>query len=1041
MQNSANPRILKEGLLREFRETHACDNLFSLRPAPVHWFIPYRPSIVLVATLWVLGCFSTATVTAQEPAATPSQVSEDRAGDDDQAKLEEQVKGIFKNSCYGCHGAEKQESELNLSTAAGIVEGSESGPVLVPGEPEESLLFELVREGLMPPDEKQRLPKDEVEAIRKWIEAGAKLTGALDASSRQVTSHAIIPLMHLRCTVCHGLRRQEAGLDLRTKASMLKGGKSGPAMVPGDPSQSLLLKRILAEEMPPRDRLVEVSIKVIEAQEIELLTKWIDGGAPEAPAVPDAPSTDPDLLVTDEDRQFWSFRPPEKPPIPQVRDAARVRNPVDAFVLEKLEKQGLSLSPETDRLTLLRRATFDLTGLPPEPDEIVAFLADTTPNAYERLLDRLLASPLYGERWGRYWLDLAGYADSEGKREQDVVRLYAYRYRDYVIRAFNADKPYDRFLTEQIAGDELADYESAEVVTEEMYDNLVATGFLRMAPDDTLANITNFVPNRLEVVADQIQVLGSAVMGLTMQCCRCHSHKFDPIPQRDYYRFLAVFKGAFDEHDWLKPQKAGLRSPVPSDQQRSLGYVTTAEREGWLASEGRLTARIQELSNALNEKQNTLQAKYRDERLACLPAVLHDDLRKMLDTPAAERTEVQNYLAEKFEKHLRLDSDELKKLDAPFKQLAEESQKQIDSLEARRLPEPKIRALWDRGEPSPTYLLRRGNYLTPGRLVGPGVPSVLTDGKTPFEVLPPWPGAKKTGRRLALARWLTKPDHPLTARVMANRIWTHHFGRGIVTTPANFGKAGARPTHPELLDWLAVEFPRQGWSIKAMHRLIMTSSTYRQSSKIGPEHEKLDPENRLFSRTSLRRLDAEAIRDTLFVVSGQLNVAPFGPPDLVTVRSDGLITANGTARGWRRSIYVRSRRKELPTLLENFDLPQMNPNCTQRSESTVATQALHLLNNKMVRDLADDFAARVRREAGGKRERQIERMYAIALARRPSTREKSLALETLARIQTEWQAKLAGPPAPETARQEAANRALGNLCHAIINSAEFLYLD
>jgi hypothetical protein len=625
--------------------------------------------------------------------------------------------------------------------------------------------------------------------------------------------------------------------------------------------------------------------------------------------------------------------------VPAVRDLAKVRNPIDAFILKKLETKGLSLAPEADRLTLLRRASFDLTGLPPTPAEAEAFQADRSPDAYEKLIDRLLASPHYGERWGRYWLDLAGYADSEGKREQDLPRPHAWRYRDYVLRAFNADKPYDRFLLEQLAGDELADYEHAPEITQEIYDNLVATGFLRMTPDATWANITGFVPDRIEVVADEIEVLGSAVLGLTMKCARCHSHKFDPIPQRDYYRLVAVFKGAYDEYDWLKPDVRPGIGPVSQDPLggRLLPFVTTAERRAWEKTKG------------------------------------------------------------------------------------------------KGGPQPRIQALWDRGEPSPTYIYRRGDPLRPGQLVGPGVPSVLTDGKTPFEVKPPWPGAKQTGRRLAFARWLTQPDHPLTARVMVNRLWKHHFGSGIVPTLANFGKVGARPTHPELLDWLAREFVRRGWSIKQMHRLMMTSATYRQGSAVTDVHDRLDPDNTQQSRMPLVRLDAEALYDTLLFVSGRLDGTMFGPGDAVQVRPDGLATPAGTAKGWRRLVYVRQQRKQIPTHLENFDFPQMNPNCVERRPSTVAPQALYLLNNGMIQQLAEAFAGRVRREAGTEPARQVECVYRLALGRPPNDEERRLGLEALTRLTEQWAAK--------AGRDAAGRQALTTYCHALLNSAAFLYVD
>lgn len=891
---------------------------------------------------------------------------------------EDTVGKIIADKCVRCHNPETRKAGIDLTTPEGILLGGESGRIVQASQPDESLLFQMIDADEMPPEDEAHLTQSQKDSIRNWLTAGARFRQKV-AVEPAVTHHDILPILHLRCVVCHGGRRKEADLDLRTTESILAGGKSGPAAVPGDPDQSLIVQRVHAEEMPPRRKLVAVSVKPMETLELQRLSKWIQLGLPRTQRRNDEDAMIRDSLITDDDRSFWSFRTPQRPTVPRVESNDRVRNPVDAFILRKLEAQGLSLSADADRTTLLRRAYLDLTGLPPDPEDIEAFLRSTDPNAYERVIDRLLESRHYGERWGRYWLDIAGYADSEGAQNEDRVRPHMYRYRDYVIRSFNDDKPYSRFLHEQIAGDELADYEHAEVIDQQLYDNLVATGFLRTAPDRTFANITNFVPDRLEVIADEIDVLGTAVLGLTLKCARCHSHKFDPIPQQDYYRLTAVLKDAYDEHDWLKSQGP-----------RTLPHVTTQERQKFEQHEKQITNEITALQEQLRLKKEA----------------------------AAD---------------LQLD----KSKESQLKTDCEALERQIKDLEAKRWPEPRIRALWSRGQPSPTYVLKRGNYLTAGRPVEPGVPSVLSREESRFEVQPPWPNATATGRRLALARWLTAPDHPLTARVIVNRIWQHHFGTGIVTTPGNFGKAGALPTHPDLLDWLATEFVRRGWSIKAIHRLILNSSTWRQSSLATNKSIQRDADGTLYSRAPLRRLQAEVLRDTLLFVSGQLDDTPYGPADPVQLHPDGLVTSHRSERGWRRSIYVLQRRTQIPTLLENFDYPQMGPNCVQRSESLVAPQALHLMNNRMVFQLAEHFADRVRSEAGDDQSAQVERVYLRAFGRRPTTDELAVASEALGEFARNWADQKHDDAGDET----PARQALVTWCHAMLNLAEFLYVD
>ncbi len=965
---------------------------------------------------------------AQSPPANPDKT----------VPFETSVLPIFEASCVACHGSALKMRELDLSTFAGVIKGGDDGPVVTPGKPQDSRLYEMVEKGVMPKGGKPLAPS-QIAAIREWIETGARSSSATpEHSIGAVTEDDVLPIFLLRCSPCHGARRQEGGLALHTRAAIFEGGKSGRAMVPGKPDDSLIVQKLRSGEMPPKLGLDEISTKRITKAEIDRVAAWIAQGAPQGKPA-DAQTGAPDPLVSDKDRQFWAFQAPRRPAEPSIKNRDRVRNPIDVFVLSKLEVKGLSLSPEASKLTLVRRAYFDLTGLPPSPAEAQAFLADSQPDAYEKMIDRLLASPRYGERWGRDWLDLSGYADSEGgKLAADPVRPVAWRYRDYVIRSFNADKPYDRFLLEQFAGDELIDYEHAPIVTAEMMDNLIATGFLRMGPDSTNDRSTNSVEDRLDVIADEMDIVGSGILGLTIRCARCHSHKYDPLPQRDYYRMVDIFKGAFDYYDWQMPQKdplAKIATPI-----RYLPYVSPGatplqllkEQEAWELANSETDRKVAELKEALEQKALPIRKKLIDQRLAQQPAGIQEDLRRVLDTPADKRDSVQKYLAEKFEKVLKVEPTELRAADPAYAQAADDTERQIKLLEFQKLPEPKIRALWDRGEPSPTYISRRGDPANPGPRVGPGVPSVLTDGKTAFVPQPPFPGSTSTGRRLAFAKWLIAPDHPLTARVFVNRMWARHFGTGIVKSLGNFGRTGTPPSNPELLDWLATEFVQRGWSIKALHRLMMTSSTYRQNSTVTAALEKSDPDNVLLSRMPLKRMDAEPLYDSLLMISGRLDDDRYGPPEPVQVRDDGLVTPIATDKGWRRSVYLAERRTEPTTLLESFDLPPMSPNCLERNTSTVAIQALHLLNNSMVENLAETFAQRVRKEVGEEPEKQIERTYWIALSRPPTEDEKAESLQALRRFKS-MQASAESAVADQ--------KALASLCHALVNSAAFLYID
>ncbi len=927
-----------------------------------------------------------------------------RAGE--QVVFEDAVAEILADHCVDCHNPSKRRGELDLSSAEGLVRGGESGAAFHAGDPEKSHLLELLKSGEMP-KKGDPLSPQKIEAIEHWITGGAQFRKAPQLAEEEVHQHDVLPIVLLRCAACHGPRLQQGGLDLSTAVAIKAGGNSGPALIPGDPDQSPMIQRIESEACPPQDLLLKFFVKRPPESEVLTLRKWIAAGAPVKDIAPDVATEEPDPLVTNEDRQHWAFQPPH----------AADDGSIDQFVGAKLQVAGLGFSPEADRDTLIRRAYLDLIGMPPSLAEWQQWRSREDEGWFPAMIDHLLASPHYGERWGRYWLDIAGYSDSEGGTSADPVREVAWKYRDYVIQSFNEDKPYDRFLLEQLAGDELIDYEHAPEITQEMVDNLIATGFLRMGMDQTGSRTMNFVPERLGVIGDAINVLGSGVMGLTMDCVRCHSHKYDPIPQRDYYRLKAVFQGALDEFDWM------------SFKTRSLEIATEEQRRKHAEVNPALEAELKSLTNELKRATRYLQMELLMQHYPELSEEERETTVNALRKADNQLTRPEKILVEKY-----LKADLLPEPQQPATVLA--GRERVAHLELEMLrtrnqmvPPLAIRALWDRGQPSPTYILQRGEHNKPGRLVGPGVPSALTDGQTPLEVAPPFGEGGPTGRRLAFAKWLTQPDHPLTSRVMVNRIWYHHFGSGLVRTLENFGVQGDTPSHPELLDWLAVEFTKRDWSIKDMHRLIMNSRTYRQSSRVTDSHLEKDPQNRLVSRMPLRRMNAEALRDSLLFVSGQLEDSAGGPPDPVTVDRNGLVSVIPTTDGgWRRSVYLQYRRTEIPTMMDTFDYPEMGPNCVSRSISTVSPQSLLLMNNLHVRELAAAFADRVESIAGPDSARdQVEAVYQLALSRYPSSEEMQIGVDALRELEAAWNGSGDGP--------------LVSYCHTILNSAAFLYID
>lgn len=934
------------------------------------------------------------------------------AADDGPPIFETDVQPILRQRCGKCHSSEVRKGGLNLSSMADVRRGGESGESAVSDSLDESLMWILIDGGDMPPADQPDLTDNEVDVIRRWLVGGAKSHAPVSTPKQSLTQHDVIPILLLRCATCHGARRKQGGVDLRTPASALSGGNSGPAFVPGDPDASLMIQRIESEACPPRDLLLKFFVKRPPAAEVRKLRDWIAAGGPEVNVPPDIATTEPDPLVTEEDRQHWAFRSPQ---------SSFEQTSIDDFISARLTDAGLKLAPEADRDVLIRRAYLDLTGLPPSVADWHRWHSLESSDWYLRLIDELLASPHYGERWGRYWLDVAGYADSEGGVSADPVRQVAWKYRDYVIRSFNSDKPYDRFLLEQIAGDELLDHEHAPAVTEQMVENLVATGFLRMGIDQTGSRTMNFVPERLGVIGDAITVVSSGLMGLTMGCARCHSHKYDPIPHRDYYRFKAIFQGALDEHDWL------------TFKNRSLSVDTPARKDAVARLNPPLAAQIKKLEAQLKTARTTVQTELLRQHYPNQSGDDRSETLRALKIADNNRTLPQRILVEMLQKVEVLDDAQQPQPVVAARHLVRDLENEIASIRRQMEPPLTIRALWDRGEPSPTYVLRRGEHNKPGQLVGPGVPSVLTDGRTPFAVRPPFPdGTTKTGRRLAFARWLTEPDHPLTARVMVNRVWYHHFGAGLVESLENFGVKGSPPTHPGLLDWLAVEFVRREWSVKQLHRLIMTSRTYRQSSRVTAEQQRLDPQNKRLSRMPLRRMDAEALRDSLLFVAAKLDDQPGGPPDPVSVDNNGLVSVMPTPDGrWRRSIYLQYRRTEIPSLMATFDYPEMGPNCLNRSVSTVSPQSLMLLNNDHVHELASAFArhvqASVADDSGADTASTVDMVYQMALSRLPTKPERQLGQQTLTELVVAWNGD--------------ADAALETYCHTILNSAAFIYVD
>ena len=835
------------------------------------------------------------------------------------------------------------------------------------------------------------------------------------------------PILEKNCLSCHGETTQ-GRLDLRTRETAVKGGARGSDIVPGDATASRLYRRVAGLERPSMPAQAEP----LSAEQIAAIKTWIDQGAawgsstltstgkPSAAAL----AALENRVITTEERNYWAFKLPVKGPLPAVDDT-NLTSPVDRFLEEARRERGLKPGPRADQYTLVRRAYLDLLGVPPTPAQVDAFVNDRSPNAWERLIDTLLASPHYGERYGRMWLDVARYADSAGF-EYDMHRPNAWRYRDYVIKSFNEDKPYDRFLVEQIAGDEM-DGKTG--------DSLVATGFLRMGPRVLFREKDN-PERRYDYLDEIIGTIGKGTLGLTVNCARCHHHKFDPISQKDYYAIEASLFGYVETEVPLAPK---------------------AEADAYLAKNREIDGRIAELKTQIEGIERPYRSTLQLDRIK---RQFPDHIVQAVLKPESERTPGDTLLVAQVLKAASVSAAQVDRVLPPEKLLEKKDlTTRITALDKERpAPLPMAEIVTDgdyrssplgegddtvscpkcrvpvpgagsylhtgpgRYEAPPSYFLIRGDVESHGSLMKPGFIDVITFGNPPTDI--PRPDGHTSGRRLALAQWIASPQNPMTARVIVNRLWQKHFGRGIVATLENFGKMGERPTHQELLDWMAVELMTNQWSLKRINKLMMMSSAYQMASAFEDESDsKADPENAYLWRFRPQRLDAEIVRDSMLAAGGNINLDVGGEPIFPNVPKDILAgqyrgkwvnTPEGPA-AWRRGVYVYRRRSLPYPMFDTFDHPDMNVTAGARHVSTVPTQALTLLNNPFVLSQAEFLANRVRQEASDP-ESQARLAYRIALARPATAAEIRIGAELIAK------------------------QSLASFAHVVLNLDEFLYM-
>jgi hypothetical protein len=795
----------------------------------------------------------------------------------------------------------------------------------------------------------------------------------------------VLPLLKAHCLKCHGAdpNKVKGGLDLTTRALALQGGDTGPAVDLADPAKSLLLEAVLhtkeGYEMPPGKKL--------PAADIATLTRWVKAGLPWTPGKDDAATQRP-VTPKRPDMGYWAYQPVKRPAVPAVKNPGWVKTPIDAFILAELEAKGLKPVGPAAKAALVRRAYYDLLGLPPSPEQVDAFVTDRSADAWPRLIDQLLASPHYGEKWGRHWLDVVRFAETNGY-ERDGPKPFAWKYRDYVIRSFNADKPFDRFIKEQIAGDEL-DRENPDAV--------IATGFYRLGLwDDEPADPDLALYDGFD---DFVTTVGQGFLGMSLNCARCHDHKADFFPQADYYKLVAFFRDIRPYSDTRDVRSRSNLTDITPKAKRATYEGELKERE----------AKLDELAAAM--------VKIEDAAIKKMPA---EDQRA---SEGPDRPQVVKKVPDF--------------LDPAGKREYARLKRQAEELRRKPLPSQEFALSVNQCYVTPpeTQVLIRGNPGAKGKPVAPGFPTVFN---LPDPVIPAASEtARSSGRRTVLANWLASADNPLTARVWVNRVWQYHFGRGIVPTPNDFGKLGEKPSHPALLDWLASDLVANGWTLKRLHRLIMLSSVYQLAADADAANLKADPANALRWRFDMRRLTAEEVRDSILAATGGLDRTQFGPsvyPTIPKAVLDGISFPDKNAH-WptsppdkqnRRSVYVFVKRSLQVPILNAHDQADTDSTCPVRYTTTVPTQALGMLNGEFLQDQAAAFAARLERDRPGDVAAQVAHAVRLTTGRTPTADEVAKDVAFIAAMQRDHKLD--------------AKTALTRYALLALNANEFVYLD